>query len=74
MDRLAAEMDQVMARMQKADEGANVYGGCGPRLNEERDPSYWLNKPGSPKAKVNEKPQGKTVNYDELVKRWASSN
>ena len=74
MDRLAAEMDQVMARMQKADEGANVYGGCGPRLNEERDPSYWLNKPGSPKAKVNEKPQGKTVNYDELVKRWAASN
>ncbi len=74
MDRLASEMDQVMARMQKADEGANVYGGCGPRLNEERDPSYWLNKAGSPKAKVNEKPQGETVNYDELVKRWAASN
>jgi glycerol transport system substrate-binding protein len=27
--------------------------------------SYWLNKPGSPKAKLaNEKPQGETVNYD----------
>ena len=72
MDRLAAEMDQVMARMQKADEAAKVYGGCGPRLNEERDPSYWLNKPGSPKAKVNEKPQGETVDYDELVKRWSN--
>ncbi len=34
MDRLAGEMDQVMSRMQKADEAANVYGGCGPRLNE----------------------------------------
>jgi glycerol transport system substrate-binding protein len=72
MDRLAAEMDQVMARMQAVDEKAGVYGGCGPRLNEEQDPSVWLNKPGSPKAKVNEKPQGETIDYDELVKRWKS--
>jgi glycerol transport system substrate-binding protein len=72
MNRLAGEMDQVMSRMQKADEAANVYGGCGPRLNEERDPSYWLNQPGSPKAKLaNEKPKGVTVSYDSLVKRWS---
>jgi glycerol transport system substrate-binding protein len=70
MDRLAQEMDTVMARMQAADEKAGVYGGCGPRLNEERDASYWINKPGSPKAKVNEKPQGETIDYDLLVKRW----
>ncbi len=70
MDRLAEEMDTVMARMQSADEKAGTYGGCGPRLNEEREASYWLDKPGSPKAKVNEKPQGETVDYDELVKRW----
>jgi glycerol transport system substrate-binding protein len=71
MDRLASEMDLVMSRMQAADEKANVYGGCGPRLNDEQDPSVWLNKPGSPKAKLaNEKPQGETVDYDELVKRW----
>lgn len=73
MDRLASEMDQVMARMQAADEKAGTYGGCGPRLNEERDASYWLNQPGSPKPKLaNEKPAGKTVNYDELVKRWSN--
>ena len=30
MDRLAEEMDVTMARMQAADEQANVYGGCGP--------------------------------------------
>ncbi|MDV7145430.1 ABC transporter substrate-binding protein [Tropicimonas sp. TH_r6] len=73
MDRLAGEMDQVMARMQAADEQANVYGGCGPRLNEEMDPSEWLGKPDGPKAKLdNEKPQGETVNYDELVARWAA--
>jgi glycerol transport system substrate-binding protein len=74
MDRLAGEMDQVMSRMQKADEAANVYGGCGPRLNEEREPSYWLNQPGSPKAKLaNEKPKGVTVSYDSLIKRWSQN-
>lgn len=74
MNRLAGEMDQVMSRMQKADEAANVYGGCGPRLNEERDPSYWLNQPGSPKAKLaNEKPKGVTVSYDSLIKRWSQN-
>ena len=63
-----------MARMQAADERANTYGGCGPRLNKEQDPSVWLNKEGAPKARLtNEKPRGETVNYDELVKRWKDS-
>ncbi|MEM8552657.1 MAG: ABC transporter substrate-binding protein [Pseudomonadota bacterium] len=70
MDRLAGEMDQVMARMQVADERANVYGGCGPRLNEEREASYWLDQPGSPKAAVDEKPQGRTIPYEEIIARW----
>ncbi len=71
MDRLAEEMDITMARMQRADEQGNVYGGCGPRLNEPKDPSEWLGKPDGPKAKLeNEKPQGETVSYDELVARW----
>ena len=71
MDRLASEMDQVMARMQAADEKAKTYGGCGPRLNEPQDPSVWLKKEGSPKAKLdNEKPQGETIKYEELIKRW----
>ena len=76
MDRLASEMDQVMARMQAADESeAKVYGGCGPRLNPESDPAEWLAKEGAPKAKAkleNEKPQGETVVYEELIKRWQS--
>ncbi len=71
MDRLAGEMDQVMARMQAADEQANVYGGCGPRLNEPKDPSEWLGKADGPKAKLdNEKPKGETIAYEEIVKRW----
>jgi glycerol transport system substrate-binding protein len=71
MDRLASEMDQVMARMQAADEQAQVYGGCGPRLNEEKDPSEWLGKADGPKAKLdNEKPKGETIAYEEIIKRW----
>jgi glycerol transport system substrate-binding protein len=74
MDRLASEMDQTMARMQAADEKAKTYGGCGPRLNEEKSAEDWLGKPNGPAAKLdNEKPQGETIAYDELVKRWASA-
>jgi glycerol transport system substrate-binding protein len=72
MDRLAGEMDDIMARMQAADEQANTYGGCGPRLNEETSAEEWLGKPNGPAAALdNEKPQGETVAYDELIQRWA---
>jgi len=71
MDRLAEEMDVTMSRMQAADENAQVYGGCGPRLNEVKDKSAWIGKGGAKAKLANEKPQGKTVNYDELIKRWA---
>ena len=71
MDRLAKEMDEVMARMEEVDKKANVYGGCGPRLNAEKNANEWLGKPNGPKAKLaNEKPRGQTIDYDELVKRW----
>ncbi|MEM9332341.1 MAG: ABC transporter substrate-binding protein [Pseudomonadota bacterium] len=71
MDRLAEEMDTIMARMERADKANSTYGGCGPRLNEPKDPSEWLGKGGAKAKLENEKPQGKTVNYDELVARWA---
>ena len=71
MDRLAKEMDQVMARMEDVDKKAKVYGGCGPRLNAEKDPKEWLGKADGPKALLaNEKPKGETIAYDELIKRW----
>jgi glycerol transport system substrate-binding protein len=71
MDRLAGEMDLVMSRMQAADEANKTYGGCGPRLNAEKDPAEWLGKEGGPHAKLeNEKPKGETIAYEELVKRW----
>ena len=60
--------------MQAADEKTGAYGGCGPRLNEEREPSYWLSRAGSPKAKLqNEKPRGETIDYDTLIRRWSAN-
>ncbi|GIL01806.1 MAG: ABC transporter substrate-binding protein [Alphaproteobacteria bacterium] len=71
MDRLAEEMDVTMARMQAADEQANVYGGCGPRLNPEVDPAQWLGRDDGPAAKLeNEKEPGQTIAYEEIIKRW----
>ncbi len=71
MDRLAGEMDITMSRMQAADEANKTYGGCGPRLNEAKDAAEWLGKEGGPKAKLeNEKEQGVTVAYEDIIKAW----
>jgi len=67
LDGLADAQDRVMERLERA----NVMPDCGPKLNEPRDPQYWLDQPGSPKPKLeNEKVQGKTVPYNELLKTW----
>lgn len=67
LDGLAKAQDKVLQRLQRA----NVQGECGPKLNPKQDPEFWLSKPGSPKAKLsNEKPQGKTIAYDELLSSW----
>jgi len=67
MDNLAAEQDKILSRIERA----GVQGDKGPKLNKKVDPKEWLSKPGSPKAKLaNEKPQGMTVDYDQLIKTW----
>ena len=67
LDGLAEAQDRVMERLERA----SVQETCGPKLNEPRDPQYWLDQPGAPKPKLdNEKPQGKTVRYEELLKTW----
>ena len=67
MDNLAREQDKVLIRIARS----KSQGDMGPKMNDERDETYWLNQPGSPKAKLaNEKPQGETVNYDDLIKAW----
>lgn len=67
LNGLAEAQDRVMQRLERA----NVQKTCGPKLNEPRDEEYWLNQPGAPKAKLaNEKPQGETVSYEELLQSW----
>jgi glycerol transport system substrate-binding protein len=67
MDNLAREQDRVLSRLERS----GVQGDCGPKLNKQVDPSEWLGKSGSPKAKLaNEKPKGETVDYDQLIQAW----
>jgi glycerol transport system substrate-binding protein len=67
LDGLAAAQDKVMSRLERA----NAQGECGPKLNKPRDANYWLSQPGAPKPKLsNEKPQGVTIAYKELLKQW----
>jgi len=66
MDHLAAEMDRVLARIERA----KICKVAPPKLNKCTSEAAWLKKPGSPKAKVNEKPKGETVDYDKLIKAW----
>ena len=66
MDTLAEEMDQVMARLQRAG-----MAHCAPRLNPKGDPAKWLSDQHAPWKKLaNEKPKGETIAYDSLLNAW----
>lgn len=67
LDALAAQQERVLERLQRH----GVLGECGPQLADPVDPAVWLQRPGAPKAKLdNEKPKGQTVPYDELIQAW----
>jgi len=66
MDNLAEEMDQVMARLERAGMAR-----CAPKLNPKGDPKKYLSDKGAPWAKLaNEKPKGQTIAYDTLLNAW----
>jgi glycerol transport system substrate-binding protein len=66
MDKLAKEMDDVMARLERAG-----MKNCAPKLNPEKPAAEWIGKPGGPKAKLaNEKPKGETMSYEKLLESW----
>ncbi|WP_256503586.1 ABC transporter substrate-binding protein [Cupriavidus sp. WGtm5] len=66
MDTLADEMDQVMARLQRAG-----MSHCAPKLNTKGDPGKWLSNDHAPWKKLaNEKPKGETIPYDKLLQAW----
>jgi glycerol transport system substrate-binding protein len=67
LDALCEEQEKVLERIERA----GVQGDIGPLMGEPQDPQVWLDAPGAPVAKLeNEKPQGETINYDELIKSW----
>jgi glycerol transport system substrate-binding protein len=66
MDTLAEEMDQVLARLERAGMAK-----CPPKLNVKGDPAKFLSDKGAPWAKLaNEKPKGETIAYDKLLQAW----
>ena len=67
MDGLGQQMDKILGRLERM--GMKQ---CAPKLaSKPKGAEYWLKQPGSPKPKLaNEKPKGKTVPYDKLVKSW----
>src|SRR5690349_18165435 len=66
MDTLAEEMDQVMARLERAGMAR-----CAPKLNPKGDPAKYLSTKEAPWAKLpNEKPKGETIAYDTLLNAW----
>ena len=66
MDNLAKEMDDVMARLERAG-----MAHCAPKLNPKSDPKKWLSDKAAPWAKLaNEKPMGETIDYDKLLSAW----
>ena len=70
LDGLALDQDNMLKRLERAQASSK----CGPKLNEEKTAQYWFDQPGAPKPKLaNEKPQGQTVNYNELLKSWEAA-
>lgn len=66
MDNLADEMDNVMARLQRAG-----MAHCAPKLNAKGDPNKWLSDKNAPWKKLaNEKPKGETIEYGKLLTAW----
>jgi glycerol transport system substrate-binding protein len=66
MDNLAEEMDNVMARLQRAGMQS-----CAPKLNPKGDPAKVLSDTSAPWKKLaNEKPRGETIPYDKLLQAW----
>jgi glycerol transport system substrate-binding protein len=66
MDTLADEMDEVMARLERAGMAQ-----CAPKLNPKGDPAKYLSDKQAPWKKLaNEKPKGETIAYETLLNAW----
>ncbi len=74
LDNLADAQDKIMERLERA----NVMAVCGPKMNPKTSAEDWYEKAEAegtlaPQRKLeNEKPEGQTVAYDELLNAWAT--
>ena len=59
-------MDIELGKLEKAGMAT-----CPPKLGPLRDPEFWFKAPDGPRRKLaNEKPAGKTIDYDKLLRIW----
>ena len=66
MDRLAEELDSVMASLTD-----KTLSRCVPKLNPRTEPKKYLSAKGAPWAKLaNEKQPGETIPYAALLQAW----
>ncbi len=66
MDNLAKEMDDVLARLERAGMAQ-----CPPMLNKKESADKWLSDKSAPWKKLaNEKPKGETIAYQTLLDAW----
>jgi len=66
LEGVAADIDRVLARLQQ-----NGMPVCAPKLAPPSPPAAWLGRSGGPKRKLaNEKPPGRTIDYDLLLNVW----
>jgi glycerol transport system substrate-binding protein len=67
LDNMAEKMDATLEDVSYS----NKISYCSPRLNDKKEKGYWLNRHGSPKAKIKQEwPEGKTASYEEVLKLW----
>lgn len=65
MDKMASSFDEILLDISKTSNSE-----CAPLLNPEINEQEWLNRPGSPKNKINEKPTARTLPYKDLIDVW----
>ncbi|MBQ1783717.1 MAG: carbohydrate ABC transporter substrate-binding protein [Gammaproteobacteria bacterium] len=66
MDDLAAQMDEVLGQLERVGMAT-----CPPKLAPLRSREHWFKAADGPRrALANEKPPGKTIDYDKLLRIW----
>ncbi len=62
MKDLAYQDDMLLGRL-----FLNEYS---PKLNPEKGAQYWLDAPGAPWPEITTEEKGRTMDYDEMLKKW----